>query len=162
VKYWNLSAPFLLHAGFLLGFLFCFMIDAIYLLHRNVCWLLPSTRRYIPEAELFNVSCVSTPQTLLLNVVKKRVKLSCNRPWRPIGLWDVEASTFSRQSACRWRWDCQPYASAALYTPGRFLVLISVTGRVDLRDTVRLEDLGKLKNPMASSEIEPATFRLVA
>jgi hypothetical protein len=28
----------------------------------------------------------------------------CNRPWRPIGLWDVEAPTFSRQSAHRWRW----------------------------------------------------------
>jgi hypothetical protein len=29
--------------------------------------------------------------------------LPCNRPWRPIGLGDVEASTFSRQSAYRWR-----------------------------------------------------------
>jgi hypothetical protein len=27
----------------------------------------------------------------------------CNRPWRPIGLWDVEAPTFFRQSAHRWR-----------------------------------------------------------
>jgi hypothetical protein len=24
---------------------------------------------------------------------------SCNRPWRPIGLWDVEDPTLSRQSA---------------------------------------------------------------
>jgi hypothetical protein len=39
----------------------------------------------------------------------------CNRPWRPIGLWDVEAPTFSRQSAHRWWWGCQPYALAALY-----------------------------------------------
>jgi hypothetical protein len=39
-----------------------------------------------------------------------------NRPWRPIGLWDVEAPTFSRQSARRLRWGCQPYALAALYT----------------------------------------------
>jgi hypothetical protein len=38
-----------------------------------------------------------------------------NRPWRPIGLWDVEASTFSRHSAHRWRWGCQPYAPATLY-----------------------------------------------
>jgi hypothetical protein len=37
-----------------------------------------------------------------------------NRPWRPIGFWDVEAPTFSRQSAHRWRW-CQAYALAALY-----------------------------------------------
>jgi hypothetical protein len=36
-------------------------------------------------------------------------------PWRPRMLWDVEASTFSRQSAHRWPRGCQPYASAALY-----------------------------------------------
>jgi hypothetical protein len=30
-----------------------------------------------------------------------------------------------------------------------------------LRAMVRLEGLGQLKNPMTSSEIEPATFRLV-
>jgi hypothetical protein len=30
-------------------------------------------------------------------------------------LWDVEASTLSRQSAHRWRWGCQPYAPAAFY-----------------------------------------------
>jgi hypothetical protein len=39
----------------------------------------------------------------------------CNRPWRPIGLWDVEAPTFSRQSAHRWWWGRQPHAPAALY-----------------------------------------------
>jgi hypothetical protein len=69
----------------------------------------------------------------------------CNRLWRPIGLWDVEARTFSRQWSHRWRWDCQPYASATLYSPGRSLVLISVRGRVDYRAIVRLEGLGQLK-----------------
>jgi hypothetical protein len=49
-------------------------------------------------------------------VSKKRQSYSCNRPWRLIWLWDVEAPTFSRQSAHRWRWGCQPYASAALYS----------------------------------------------
>jgi hypothetical protein len=49
-------------------------------------------------------------------------------PWRPIGLWDVQAPTFSRQSAHRWRWDCQPHVPATLYPLGRFLVLISVRG----------------------------------
>jgi hypothetical protein len=28
----------------------------------------------------------------------------CNRPWRPIGWWDVEIPTFCSQSAHRWRW----------------------------------------------------------
>jgi hypothetical protein len=45
--------------------------------------------------------------------------------------------------------------------PGRFLVLISVRGWVDPRAVVRLEGLGKLKKKSASSELEPATFRLV-
>jgi hypothetical protein len=85
----------------------------------------------------------------------KRWLYSCNRSWRPIGLWDVEAPTLSRQSAHRWQWDCQP---AALYPPGRFLVLISVRGWVDSRDIVRLEGLGQLENSMTSLEIEPATF----
>jgi hypothetical protein len=47
-------------------------------------------------------------------------------------------------------------------SPGRFLVLISVRDWVDPRTVVRMEGLGKLKNPMTSSEIEPETFRLVA
>jgi hypothetical protein len=74
----------------------------------------------------------------------------------------VEARIFSRQSAHRWRWGCQPYAPAAVYPQGRFLVLISVRGWVDPRVMVRLEGWGQLKNPVASSGIEPATFRFVA
>jgi hypothetical protein len=49
------------------------------------------------------------------------------------------------------------------FTPaGRFLVLISVRSWVDPKPTVWLEGLDQLKNPMTSSAIEPATFRLVA
>jgi hypothetical protein len=83
-------------------------------------------------------------------------------PWRPVELWEVEAPTFSIQSAHRWRWGYQPYAPAALYPPGIFLVLNSVRGWVDRRAIVRLEVLGQLKNPITSSGLKPATFRLVA
>jgi hypothetical protein len=43
--------------------------------------------------------------------------------------------------------------------PKHFLVLISVTGWVNLRAIAQLEGLGKL---MTSLEMEPATFWLVA
>jgi hypothetical protein len=46
--------------------------------------------------------------------------------------------------------------------PGRFLVLISVRGRVGSRAIVRLEGLGQMKIPVASSGFDPASFRLVA
>jgi hypothetical protein len=42
------------------------------------------------------------------------------------------------------------------------MVLISVIGWIDPRAIVRLKGLGQLKNPITSSVIEPATFRLVA
>jgi hypothetical protein len=41
--------------------------------------------------------------------------------------------------------------SALFAGPGRFLILISVRGQVDPRAIVRLEGLGKLKNPVSSS-----------
>jgi hypothetical protein len=64
----------------------------------------------------------------------KKVKLSLYKgAWSPIGLWHVEAPTFSRQLAHRWRWGCQLQAPAALYPPGRFLVLISVKSWVHPR-----------------------------
>jgi hypothetical protein len=37
-----------------------------------------------------------------------------NRPWRPIGLWDIDTLTVSRESAHRWWWGCQPYAPTVL------------------------------------------------
>jgi hypothetical protein len=90
----------------------------------------------------------------------KKKSYPCNRPWRPIGLWDVEAPTFSRQSAHRWRWG-QPYAPAALHPQEDswypFLLDVEST-----RAIVRLEGLRRLKNLMISSGIETATFRLVA
>jgi hypothetical protein len=38
------------------------------------------------------------PGAILVFLLVK-VKLSRNRPWRPIGLWDVKDPTLSRQSA---------------------------------------------------------------
>jgi hypothetical protein len=46
--------------------------------------------------------------------VKSKYIYPCNSPWRPIGLWDVEAPTFSRRLFHRW-WG-QLYAPAAPYT----------------------------------------------
>jgi hypothetical protein len=74
-------------------------------------------------------------------------KALSDRMSRPITLWGIEAPTFSRQSAHRWEWCCQPKAPVAPYPLGIFLVRISVTGWVDGSTIVRLTGLGKLKNP---------------
>jgi hypothetical protein len=56
----------------------------------------------------------------------------------------------------------KPYVPAAPLHAGRFLVLISIRGRVDPRAIVRLVGSFQLRNPMTSSGIELATFRRVA
>jgi hypothetical protein len=84
-------------------------------------------------------------------------------PWRPIGMWDIESPTLSRQSAHRWRLGCKPYASAALYSQKYLLVLISVRGRVNSRVIVQLEGFVKKKiKSITSSGLESASFLLVA
>jgi hypothetical protein len=50
-------------------------------------------------------------------ITRRHIPVASNRPWRPIGLWDVEAPTFSRQSAHRWRRGCQPYTRRPPFTP---------------------------------------------
>jgi hypothetical protein len=40
-----------------------------------------------------------------------KIRQSCNRPWRLIGLWDIKAPTFSRKLVHRRQWGCQPHAS---------------------------------------------------
>jgi hypothetical protein len=49
-----------------------------------------------------------------------------------------------------------------LYPQEKFLVLISIRGRVKPRAIVQLEGLGQLKNPVTSSAIKPEAFWLVA
>jgi hypothetical protein len=102
-----------------------------------------------------------TPVAIHFKVKIKRQSYPCNRPSRTIRLCDVEAPILSIQSTHRWLWACQPYAPAAFLPPGRFLVLISVRGWLDLRAIVQLEGLGQLKNTVISSGIKLATFRLV-
>jgi hypothetical protein len=87
-------------------------------------------------------------------VVLGRKSYPCNRPWRPIGLWDVEAPTFSRQSAHRWAVRSVSRAGRSL-PPRRFLALIFVIGWVDPRVLLRLERLGQLKK--SSDHIEKQT-----
>jgi hypothetical protein len=75
-------------------------------------------------------------------------------------MWEVEAPTIYRQSAHRWRWNCQPYVPAAIYLPGKFLVHISVRGWIDPRVIVWL-GLGQLQKSTLS-RFDPTTFLLVA
>jgi hypothetical protein len=94
----------------------------------------------------------SVADPVLRQTVGSKVKENpCYRPWRLLGLREVETPTLLRQTANRWRPGCQPYAPADLYPQVsflRFLVLISVRGWVDSSAIVQPEGLGKLeKNP---------------
>jgi hypothetical protein len=76
-----------------------------------------------------------------LKLVKK--KATINTSWRPKDLWDIDDPTFSRKSVHRWWWGWQSYAPNTLYSPRRFLILISV--RVNPKAILRLEGFGKLR-----------------
>jgi hypothetical protein len=91
---------------------------------------------------------------------KKRPIYRRNRPWRPIGLWDVEAPTLFRQSAHISEVISLTHQLATLYGQEISWVLISVRGWVDHRAIVRLEGLNQLKK--SSDLIGNWTFWLVA
>jgi hypothetical protein len=100
---------------------------------------------------LLNIDCVRM----------KKKRYTWNRQWMPIGLWGVEALTFSRKLAHRWRWDFQSYEPAALYSQEDSWHSFMLKA-VDPRAIVRLKGLSQLGNPVTSSRIGPVTFRLVA
>jgi hypothetical protein len=65
-----------------------------------------------------------------LNYRHQEIRYPCYRPWRPLGLREVEAPTLLRQTSNRWRQGCQPYAPSPskenLNTVYRFLSSRSV------------------------------------
>jgi hypothetical protein len=100
---------------FAFGVMFCGRIS--HLAWQQTCSSVQHGATYIPNSTL--EECVETDRLQRVKGwiadVKRKAKLSCNSLWRSIGMRDVKAPTFSRQSANRWRWGCQPYAPAALY-----------------------------------------------
>jgi hypothetical protein len=86
--------------------------------------------------------------SLLIKWLKGKA-IPINGPWKSIGLWDVEAATFSRQSAHRWLWG-QPYAQAASYPQENSWYSFLLETESTPGTIVRLEGWGQLKNPMTS------------
>jgi hypothetical protein len=118
---------------------------------------IPVGMRYTKE----QITDIWVPK-LCIGHTDNRNSYPCNRPWRPIRLWDVEAATFSRQSAHRWRWGSQPYAPSALYTQEDSWYSFLLETESTPSPIMRLEGLSELKNPIISSGIESATFRPIA
>jgi hypothetical protein len=77
----------------------------------NISWLIMSAILILGRTDTSSslvcgseeVMFLSSRNRLEYTYIKKTLSYPCNRPRRPIGLWDVEASTFSRQSNHRWR-----------------------------------------------------------
>jgi hypothetical protein len=88
-------------------------------------------------------------------------QLSRYRPGQALGVPGGWGSRISRQSAQEGGKVVSPSHRPSLLQKG-FLVLISVTGWVDPRVTMRPEGLSHWKIPVTPSRIEPVTFWFVA
>jgi hypothetical protein len=97
--------------------------------------------------EWLKTRAIRKERSIVRNV--SRENYACNRPCRPMGVWNVEVHTFPRKSV-----ETASRLSAVLCLPGTFLLLIYVWGWVNPRAILRLEGLGKL----SSLGIESATF----
>jgi hypothetical protein len=115
-----------------------------------------TARRKVYDRNQREKSEAGSGQSLPYMFVVKR-KCPCNRPWRPIGLWDVEDPTIDTQVAGR-----LVLRVGRPLPPEKFLVLISVRGSHPQGHIAAGNISVIAKNPMVSSGIEPATFWLVA
>jgi hypothetical protein len=85
----------------------------------------------------------------------------------PVRFYDVKDSTFSRQSAHRWRWSCQPHASAAALLP-RSILFVSDThlcytlskpqGLVRLEERIILKRIKKVGRDSLDRILTQRTF----
>jgi hypothetical protein len=77
------------------------------------CWSC-GVNSMLPRASLSSKTEIKIPFSLIILIISGDAEIKCvlhfvnaklsrNRPWRPIGLWDVKDPTLSRQSAHRWR-----------------------------------------------------------
>jgi hypothetical protein len=119
----------------LLMFSFTYLHLLIHFSHYFSCqwhlWFVRPTLLVPPHVCIDVSRLVSSGQdfSMLLRFSVKGRSYPFNRPWRPVGLWDVEAPALSGQSSQRWRWVCQPDAPATLT-----LLFTSVRGWVHRRE----------------------------